>query len=126
MTEFPPQAWDHYHRHRSEIEGLLDARCYSIDWLDVELLNKRALAFGRPDAVIVIALKLYPMGAVELHGLVAAGGLEGILALIEEAEDWGRAHGCTFACISSRQGWQRVLKDRGYEPFQVELRKDLH
>lgn len=122
---FPPQAWDEYQRHRDEIEGLLDPRCYSIEWLDGELLNQRALAFGRNDAVIVITVKVYPMGAVELHGLVAAGALEGILALIEEAESWGRAHGCDFACIASRPGWQRVLKDRGYEPHQIELRKEL-
>jgi len=123
--EFPPQAWDEYHRHRDEIEALLDPRQYSIDWLDLELLNKRALAFGSPDAVIVIALRIYPMGAVELHGLVAAGALDGILALIDQAESWGRAHGCVFASIASRPGWQRVLKGRGYAPFQVELRKEL-
>lgn len=125
MTEFPPQAWNDYHRHRQEIAGLLDPRCYSIDWLDLEMLNKRALAFGNPSAVIIITLKAYPEGAIELHGLVAAGDLSGILELIEEAEEWGRAHGVTFACISSRPGWARVLKGKGYEHFQTELRKEL-
>lgn len=125
MTEFPPQGWEAYHRHRDEIEGLLDPRCYSISWLDVELLNRRALAFGSLDAVIIVALKVYPAGAIELHGLVAAGELSGILTLIEQAEEWGRAHGFTFACISSRPGWARVLKDKGYSVHQIELRKEL-
>lgn len=122
---FPPQAWDAYQRHRSEIAELIDTRCFTIDWLDLELVNQRALAFGRDDAVIVVTVKVYPAGAVELHGLVAAGALDGILTLIEEAESWGRAHGCTFACIASRPGWQRVLRGRGYEPHQIELRKEL-
>jgi hypothetical protein len=60
-----------------------------------------------------------------LHGLVAAGSLEAILPLIVQAEDWARSHGVTFACIASRPGWGRVLKDLGYVLHQVELRKDL-
>ncbi|MBO9624169.1 MAG: hypothetical protein J7500_15785 [Sphingomonas sp.] len=126
MTGFPPQAWDHYQRHRDEIAGLLDPRCYHIDWLDNELLNTRALAFGSDSAVIVVALRAYPAGATELHGLVAAGELSGILELIDQAEEWGRAHGITFAGIASRPGWARVLKARGYETYQTELRKELH
>jgi hypothetical protein len=125
LVTFPPQAWAAYQRHRDEIEELLDPRCYSIEWLDAELEAGRALAFGNDTAVIVVAIKVYPAGAVELHGLVAAGELSGILELIERAEEWGCAHGLTFACISSRPGWSRVLKDRGYMVHQVELRKDL-
>lgn len=125
LVMFPPQAWDEYYRHRGEIADLLDPRCYSIEWLDAELANGRALAFGNESAVIAITVKTYPMGAIELHGLVAAGALDGILALIEEAEEWGRVHGLTFACISSRPGWSRVLKAKGWQVHQVELRKDL-
>lgn len=122
---FPPQAWTAYQRHRDEIEQLLDPRCYAIEWLDGELLNTRALAFGTDDAVIVTQLKVYPAGATEIHGLVAAGALESVLTLIEEAEGWAKAHGITFAGIASREGWARVLKSKGYEPHQIELRKEL-
>jgi hypothetical protein len=104
---------------------MLDPRCYSIDWLDLQILNSEALIFGSEDAVIVVNVKQYPAGASELHGLVAAGSLEAILPLIVQAEDWARSHGVTFACIASRPGWGRVLKDLGYVLHQVELRKDL-
>lgn len=125
MTPFPPQAWDAYQRHRGEIGALLDPRCYTIEWLDQQLASQCAMAFGDDKAVIVVSWKVYPTGTTELHGLVAAGALESVLWLIEEAESWGRGHGFTFSCIASRPGWQRVLKDRGYAVHQTELRKDL-
>lgn len=122
---FPPQAWAEYRRHRAEIAELLDPRCYTIEWLDNEIVNGNAICFGSDGAVIVVTARSYPAGAIELHGLVAAGDLADILALIEIAERWGADHGCTFACISSRPGWARVLKNQGYAVHQVELRKEL-
>jgi hypothetical protein len=104
---------------------MLDPRCYSIDWLDLQILNSEALIFGSEDAVIVVNVNQYPAGASAFHGVVAAGSLEAILPLIVQAEDWARSHGVTFACIASRPGWGRVLKDLGYVLHQVELRKDL-
>lgn len=126
MTPFPPMAWTEYQRHRREIAAMLDPRCYTIEWLDNELLNQRALSFGNEAAVIVVTWKLYPAGASELHGLVAAGELDAILPLVTEAEEWARAHGFTFACIASRKGWSRVLKVSGYHEHQIELRKELN
>lgn len=119
------QAWVEYYRHRNEISEMLDPRCYSIDWLDGQLLAGDALAFGNEQAVIVVCVKRYPAGAKELHGLVAAGDLAAILVLIEQAEQWARSIGVDFACVSSRPGWRRVLKPRGYSVNRVELRKDL-
>jgi len=120
-----PPGWAEYQRHRSEIAETLDPRCYTIDWLDVALLNRGAMALGNDRAVIVVTVKHYPAGASELHGLVAAGEMDGILELIEQAETAGRANGLTFACIASRPGWARILKERGYRTHQVELRKEL-
>lgn len=122
---FPPAAWGEYRRHREEIRALLDPRCHRIEWLDVRILNGDALAFGNADAVIVVEVKRYPAGATELHGLVAAGELDAILPLIEQAEQWGRQSEITFASIASRPAWSRVLKDKGYSVYQTTLRKDL-
>jgi hypothetical protein len=122
---FPPNAWLEYQLHRQEIAGMLDARMYSIVWLDTQILSGDVLCFGTVDAVIAITVKQYPEGATELHGLVAAGLLSGILQLIEEAEQWGRDKGITFACIASRPGWEKLLEKRGYSRYQTMIRKDL-
>lgn len=125
MTIFPPSFWTEYQRHRDEIAGILDPRCHTIQWLDTQLLAGHALAFGSDDAVIVITVKQYPAGGRELHGLAAAGNVRGIMALIEQAEEWGRSVGLDFACISSRPAWSRLLKSRGYDVKRIEIVKDL-
>lgn len=121
----PPQAWEAYQRHRDEIAEMLDPRCYSVAWLDMEILQGRALAIGNDRAVIVVTVKHYPAGATELHGLVAAGELEGILELIDEAVKSATQEGMTFAAISSRPGWVKVLKGRGFHVHQIEVRREL-
>lgn len=122
---YPPEGWSEYQSRRSEIESAMDPRCHTLDWLDVQILNDQARVFASDDAIIVVAVKQYPAGATELHGLVAAGSVRSILPLIEQAENWARDSGITFACIASRPGWERVLKTRKYSVYQVELRKDL-
>lgn len=111
--------------HRPEVGKAIDERCYSLDWLDVQILNDQARIFGADKAVIVITVKQYPAGATELHGLVAAGELDSILPLIDEATAWAKDSGITFACIASRPAWKRVLETRGFQLYQMELRKEL-
>jgi len=122
---FPPDFWQEYVARKDAIEPLLDQRCHNIEWLDVQIVNGDARVFASPDGLVVVTVKQYPAGATELHGLVAAGELDAILPLIDQAEDWARQMGVTFACISSRPGWVRVLKNRGYSIYQTDLRKDL-
>lgn len=114
-----------YLRHRDEIAALLDPRLYSIEWLDREVATNSVGVMGDERGVIVFEIKHYPTGAMDVHGLVAAGELEAILGLIEQCENWARDHGCIGALIASRPGWARVLKSRGYEPHQVSVRKEL-
>ncbi len=122
---YPPPAWADYQRYRGEIAGLLDPRCHTIEWLDAQIIAGHALAFGSDDAVIVVTVRQYPAGGRELHGLAAAGNVRGIMALIEQAEEWGRTAGLDFACISSRPAWARLLKSRSYRVNRVEIVKDL-
>lgn len=114
-----------YQRFRGDFEELTDAGKWPISWLDAEIAEGRATAFGNEQACIVAALRRYPGGTIEVHGLCAAGDLNGIVSLIAEAEEWGRVHGATVATISSRRGWARALAEHGYAEAQVMIEKDL-
>jgi hypothetical protein len=114
-----------YAKFRPDIAELLDLRFYSIEWLDQGIAGGSATVFGNDDACIVVEMKRYPAGGVEVHGLVAAGKMSAILKLIEQAEEWGRRKGAIVATIASREGWSRVLESKGYRPFQTTVRKEL-
>ncbi len=77
-------------------------------------------------AAIVFSVELYPTGATDIHGQLAAGDLDEIAdLLIPRAEQWGRRIGCAGAIVSSRPGWARRLKASGYETYQLTVRKGL-
>jgi len=122
---FPPNGWQQYQGRRGAIANILDPRCYTIEWLDTMVVNGDALVFASKEAVIVMAVKQYPAGATELHGLVCVGDMNAALLLLDEAEAWANQQRVTFSCVASREGWRRVLKDRGYSLYQTELRKEL-
>ena len=117
--------WQAYLARRDDIASILDARCYTIEWLDGELWAGRLNLWANENAVLVTELRQYPAGAREIHAMVAAGSLEGISELRARAEIWARGSGVEFASAASRPGWERVLERYGYELHQVELRKVL-
>ena len=116
---------DHYFRFRAAIGEIIDTRFHTLEWLDVEVQSSRARLWATEHSIIIATLKEYPTGALEVHGLVAAGDLAGILDLIPHAENWGRRVGAIVACIESRPGWAKALAGDGYEPYQLTLRKEL-
>lgn len=115
-----------YGRFRSAFAAALDPQLHSIEWLDREILEGRALYWHTDTAAIVATLKHYPTGAKDIEGLIAAGELDDIVGvLIPQAEAWARESGCVGAIIQSREGWAKVLRRHGYEPFQTAVRKVL-
>lgn len=115
-----------YQRHRGAIAAMLDPRKWPVAWLDEEIASGRATAFGTERACIIAALRRYPGGLVEVHGLCAAGDLDEIVLLVREAEVWGVRHGAETASIASRRGWAKVLAGHGYRESQVMIEKELH
>lgn len=116
---------DEYLRFRDEVASILDPNLYSIEWVDAQVWSGAFRLFASANAIIAVELKPYPTGAIELHGMFAAGDMAEIVELIERAEDWGRSMGCIYATISSRPGWAKVMKTKGYEVDQVMIRKVL-
>lgn len=117
--------WGDYTRFRAAISDIMDQRFYTPEWLDSEMESGRARIWCSEKSAIVATVKTYPTGAREVHGLVAVGWLDDIVALISAAEAWGRELGCIVAGIDSREGWGRQLRGFGYVPYQTCLRKEL-
>lgn len=118
--------WLNYTRFREAFSEAMDERYYPIEWLDCRVLDGRAVFMHSGNAAIVIELRMYPGGAVDVHGLIAAGDKDEIVKeLIPQAEAWGKERGCLAGVVESRPGWQRALKSSGYEISQVTVRKEL-
>ena len=114
-----------YLDHRDAFKELLDPQRYSIEWLDGQVWAGFIQCWSNERACILAKINHYPTGAFDIHGMAAAGELESIKPLIEQAEQWARSMGALSAEIASRPGWERALKEAGYEPHQRVLRKDL-
>lgn len=114
-----------YATWRARFQAAMDADYYPISHLDNLMGYDHAVMFCNEDAAIVTEIKTFPGGKRVVHGLVAAGDLDQIKALIVLAEQWGREQGCTAALIESRPGWAKLLKHDGYELFQVSIVKNL-
>lgn len=115
-----------YLTFRSAFLEVLDPRYYPIEWLDQRVKEGRAIVMRSAHAAIVVELRQYPGGAIDVHGLIAAGDKDEIINdLIPRAEALGRENGCIAGVVESRPGWARALKPHGYEVSQVTVRKEF-
>lgn len=118
--------WAGYLAVRDAFAQAMDHRLYTLEWLDQQIISGEARFWRTERAAIVAELRRYPTGNMDVHGLIAAGAPEDIVnELIPAAEEWGRSMGCLGAIIESRSAWARLLKDSGYAPHQLALRKEL-
>lgn len=118
--------WETYTRFRDQFASVLDSARYTIDWLDRQVAFGAYIVIGNEDAAVLYELKAYPTGAMDIHGVLAAGDLGTIVEkLIPEALDYGKELGCVGGLIESRAGWVRELKNHGWEIHQTTLRKVL-
>lgn len=118
--------WVEYLRFRDAFAALLDPALYPIEWLDGEIKHGNILLLSADDSAILVSVKTYPSGLQEIHGEAAIGKRADIVSiLIPQAENFGRSIGCKFGSISSRPGWERVMREHGYDLHQTTLRKSL-
>lgn len=112
-----------YEHWRSRFLEAADEELYPAEWMDRRVATGRARFWGNEQAAILAEIKLYPSGAKEVHGLVAAGDLDAIRALIPLAEQWGKSRGCKLASIESHPAWARLMPD--YSISQVRIVKEI-
>lgn len=120
-----PVQWLDYQPWRERFAEAMDARLYTIDYLDRRILDGSARIWTSPDAAVITEIKTYPTGARAVHFLIVAGELEAIKAFGPMVEEWAKSLGCVGALIESRPAWAREMKSAGYEVHQVSIWKDL-
>ena len=114
-----------YIRHRAEILSILDERKWPHWWLENEISNGRIALLSNDTAIIGVERKVYPGGYEELHGMFAAGDMNGVLELIDQAVDAAKLQGMDGASIASKPAWARILKSRGFVPDQLTITREL-
>lgn len=114
-----------YARWRGRFAEAIDESLYPLEWLDRRVEEGSARFWANDKAAILAEIKAYPSGAREVHGMVAAGDLDAIKALIPLAEQFGRDCGCCRASIASHPAWARLMREEGYEMSQATIVKVL-
>ncbi|MEA3002177.1 MAG: hypothetical protein QOH81_965 [Sphingomonadales bacterium] len=118
--------WADYRPWRGAFEKALDPRFCAIEHLDARISGDSARIFACAEAALIVELRHYPTGAYDGHVLIAAGDPKQVVATLRpRAEAWLRSIGALGALVESRPGWARLLKEHGYEPHQMTLRKDF-
>lgn len=115
-----------YLRHRAEIIGILDQRKWPYHWLERMIAEGHIALLSNDTAIIGVERKVYPGGYEELHGMFAAGDMDGILELIDQAVAAAALQGLDGATIASKPAWARILKSRGFVPDQLTITKELN
>lgn len=118
--------WPGYQRFRDQLIEANRHDLYPPEWLDAQVVNGIAWPIVGDASAMVVGVRLYPGGAWVGHIKAAVGDLEELRDVLgPKAEEWGRSRGCNLAMIEGRLGWQRPLKEHGWEPHQVSLLKGL-
>lgn len=112
-------------RFRAEIEAMLDPRKWPIEWLEARIADGSVTLVENATAVIGIERRHYPGGLVELHVMFAAGDLPSVLELGDLVASGARAAGCDIVAVSSRPGWAKALKTRGFHTTQTTIVREL-
>ena len=118
--------WAGYLHWRPAFAEAMDPRLHTPEWLDTRVLAGSAQFWRSALAAAVTEIRSYPTGAYDVHGLVAAGEVGEVRDLIVPAvERWGRAIGAIGIVVESRPGWARALREAGFAPHQLAIRKEL-
>lgn len=118
--------WSAYRAWRPAFAAAMDLRLHNLEWLDARILAGAARFWRSANAAAVTEIRTYPTGAYDVHGLVAAGDVGEVRDLIiPRVEAWSRTIGAHAMIIESRPGWARVLRNAGFSPHQLAVRKAL-
>lgn len=110
---------------RDRFAEAMSGSFHTIEALEQMVFQGRVQFWPGRDAAVITEVVSYAGGETALQGLWGAGDLDEIRQMIPGLESYGRLRGCTSVLIEGRAGWVRALKDQGFEPWSVTVRKAL-
>lgn len=114
-------SWD---RWRPEIAKACDGSHHTIESIETSILAGRAHLFGGEGYCFVVEVAEYPTEKA-CQIMWAAGTLPEIIAGLPQLERWARDNQCTEMLVEGHPGWARALRNDGYRPWSVTVRKAL-
>lgn len=111
-------------RHHIEAALGYGGNTHSFDDVRDMILKGTAQIWPAPRGCAVTEIVQYPRKKV-LNVWLAAGEMDQIIDMLDNAMEWGRAQGCEAMTLSGRMGWQRVLAKHGFKPAMLVLERPL-
>lgn len=106
------------------IEAIEGSR-YSIEDIDRQIGQGLMMFFPGQKSAVIATQVTFPDKTKDLQTLWAVGDLQEIVELEPGICAMARLLGCVGVLVEGRKGWEKLLKDKGYKPWSVTVRKAL-
>jgi len=124
QNEAQPPLIEHFERCKPWLEAALEEGFYKIEDVARALAENRAQFWPGKNAAIVTEIDT--IGQTRVCRVWLAGGeMTEVLEMARGLEAWSRLQGCSEVLVEGRKGWEKALKDQGYEFFTIMLKKAL-
>lgn len=117
---------DHLIRCRPWIEAALEYSNGTHDFMDVAnaVLTGNMQLWANEKGCVVTEVLDFPKKRI-LHIFLAGGQLDAIRDLEDSGVEWAKSIGCSAFTLTGRRGWDKALKNDGWEPTHTMMIKRI-
>lgn len=114
------------YKHRDNItEALMFSRgTHTFDDIAAIVIDRKAQFWDFDKSFVLTEIHNYPRMRV-MHVFLAGGEMAGVIGAHDTLIPWAKAQGCAKVSIAGRSGWERMLKNRGWQYARTALELDL-
>lgn len=112
-------------KFRDQFASAMRDGFWTVEDLEQKIAHKRAFFFPGKDSAMVGEIVTYPGGKQIFQVLWAVGTIEELVSMAPGVEAVARMMGCQGALIEGATGWEKVLKEHGFEVWSTTLYKAL-
>jgi hypothetical protein len=115
-----------YEQVKEWIEGALEYSHGTHDFADIvkAIKEQKMQIWINDDAVAVTEIIDYPKKRM-LHVFLAGGSMQGVRSLEDSAVKWAKDIGCSAFTLTGRKGWEKALKNSGWQVSHSMMIKEI-